>query len=73
MINISCLLAGIMAIIPIVPAYVITIPHIIYLYFKSNYVYCILLFIVYFYVSGRVIDDTYKHKVDAHPYLIGNL
>lgn len=60
-----------MAVIPVVPVYLVTIPHIIYLYYHHHYVFCIILFFVYFYFSGRVFVDIYHGRMDGHPFLIG--
>lgn len=53
------------------PAFLVVIPHVLYLYIEGFYIWSIMLFLVYFYISGRSFDDIYSGRINGHPYLVG--
>ncbi|KAL4477163.1 hypothetical protein ABPG72_008897 [Tetrahymena utriculariae] len=68
---ITSVLAGILAIIPIIPVYFITIPYCIYLYFSGSILEMVILFVGYAHISLLSIDAIYSKNIAVHPFITG--
>ena len=68
---ISSILAGVIAVLPIVPVYCITLPYCVYLYFTGRIIEMVLLLGLYFHVSTHSIEAIYSKNLAIHPYITG--
>lgn len=68
---ITSVLAGIVAILPVIPVYFITIPYCVYLYFQGSIFEMITLFLLYLHISLLSIDTIYSKNIAIHPFITG--
>lgn len=68
---ISSILAGIIAILPIVPVYCVIFPYCVYLYLQGRIIEMGILFFLYLHISFRSIDAIYSKNLAIHPFITG--